>query len=64
VGGVDSPGSGQELVAGSREHGDEPSGSGATELVSCYSEGDEENQILSLLWLVPVMAAKFSAQSG
>jgi hypothetical protein len=26
---VDSPGSGQELLAGSREYGDEPSGSGA-----------------------------------
>jgi hypothetical protein len=32
--GVDSPGSGQGPLAGSRECGDEPSGSGATELVS------------------------------
>jgi hypothetical protein len=32
--GVDSSGSEEGLVAGSCEHGDEPSGSGATELVS------------------------------
>jgi hypothetical protein len=31
---VDSPGSGQGPVAGCCECGDEPSGSGATELVS------------------------------
>jgi hypothetical protein len=31
--GVDSPGSGSELLAGCCECGDEPSGSGATELV-------------------------------
>jgi hypothetical protein len=31
---VDSPGSGYGPVAGSCEHGDEPSGSGATELVN------------------------------
>jgi hypothetical protein len=31
--GVDSPGSGQRPMAGCCEHGDEPSGSGATELV-------------------------------
>jgi hypothetical protein len=30
---VDSTGSGQEAVAGFGEHGDEPSGSGATESV-------------------------------
>jgi hypothetical protein len=33
-GGVDSAGSGYGLVAGSCEHGDKPSGSCATELVS------------------------------
>jgi hypothetical protein len=32
--GVDSPGSGQGLLAGCCECGDEPSGSGATELVT------------------------------
>jgi hypothetical protein len=31
---VDSVGSGQGLIAGSCEHGDEPLGCGATELVS------------------------------
>jgi hypothetical protein len=31
---MDSVGSGQGLVAGSCEHGDEPAGSGATELVT------------------------------
>jgi hypothetical protein len=31
---VDSPGSGEGLLTGSRECGYEPSGSGATELVS------------------------------
>jgi hypothetical protein len=30
---VDSPGSGWGLIAGFCEHGDEPSGSGATQLV-------------------------------
>jgi hypothetical protein len=34
-GGVDSPGSGWGSLAGSCEYGDEPSGSGATELVIC-----------------------------
>jgi hypothetical protein len=32
---VDSPGSGEGLVAGSRKCGDEPSDSGGMELVSC-----------------------------
>jgi hypothetical protein len=32
--GVDSPGSGYEFLAGCHECGDEPSGSGAKELVS------------------------------
>jgi hypothetical protein len=31
---MDSPGSGWEPVAGSHEHGNEPSGSGTMELVS------------------------------
>jgi hypothetical protein len=31
--GMDSVGSGQGLMAASCEHGDEPSGSGATELI-------------------------------
>jgi hypothetical protein len=35
-GGVDSPGSGWGPLAGCCECGDEPSGSGATELVSLY----------------------------
>jgi hypothetical protein len=34
--GVDSPGSGKGSLAGCCEHGDEPSGSGATELVSVF----------------------------
>jgi hypothetical protein len=34
--GVDSPGSGQGPLAGCCECGDEPSGSGATELVSWF----------------------------
>jgi hypothetical protein len=34
--GVDSPGSGQESVAGCCECGDEPSGSSATELVFLF----------------------------
>jgi hypothetical protein len=36
--GVDSPGSGQGSLTGSRECGDEPSGSGATELVQVSSK--------------------------
>jgi hypothetical protein len=36
--GVDSPGSGEELVAGCCKHGDETSGSGATELVIINNE--------------------------
>jgi hypothetical protein len=42
-GGVDSPASGQGPLAGSREHGDEPSGTGVTALVGylllCHRHG-------------------------
>jgi hypothetical protein len=36
---VDSPGSGWGPVGGSREHGDEPSGFAATNMVSCHLVG-------------------------
>jgi hypothetical protein len=41
---VDSVNSGYVLVAGSCEHGDEPSGSGATELVVCTLDEMGEGQ--------------------
>jgi hypothetical protein len=43
-GGVDLPGSGKGLLVGSCECGDEPSGSGATELVgSLFKKPKERN---------------------
>jgi hypothetical protein len=61
---VDSSGSGQGSLAGCCECGDEPSGSGATELVNCFSlsiycmfSGVQLDLVLCHFWIFTILYA-------